>query len=141
MRILILGSDRLGAHLVFALSKDGHSVTVMDTSPDLLDTLTPTPEIEAFLASESLMEDLRNVGVNNVDVFLALSEDDNRNAMAAQVVSHIFHVPNVVCRIGDPQREKLYKKLGMKIICSHTGRGRFNQRDPHRSLLRLSGVS
>ena len=117
MRILILGSDRLGAHLADALSKDGHRITVMDTSPDRLGTLTPTPEIEAFLASESLMEDLRNVGVNNVDVFLALSEDDNRNVMAAQVVSHIFHVPNVVCRIGDPQREKLYKKLGMKIIC------------------------
>ena len=117
MRILILGCDQLGVHLASVLARDGHRITVMDARPDCLDALPQEPQVEAVLASESLMEDLRSVGINNVDVFLALSEDDNKNVMAAQVAGHIFHVPDVICRIGDPQREKLYKGLGMKVVC------------------------
>jgi trk system potassium uptake protein TrkA len=89
----------------------------MDSSPLCLDSLTGSGlQIEAVLASESLMEDLRNVGMGGLDVFIALSEDDNKNALAAQIASHIFHVPNVICRIGDPAREKFYRELGMNVI-------------------------
>ena len=117
MRVLILGCDELGSHLAASLASDGHRITVMDASPDRLDSLLQDPQVEAVLTSESLMEDLRSVGINNVDVFLALSEDDNRNVMAAQVASQIFHVPDVVCRIGDPQREKFYEGLGIRVVC------------------------
>ena len=117
MRILVLGCDKLGAHLATDLAGEGHRVTVLDARPDRLDALPHDPHLEARLASDSFVEDLRGVGVNNVDVFLALSEDDNRNAMAAQVASHIFHVPEVICRISDPQREKMYKGLGMNVVC------------------------
>ena len=117
MRILILGCDNLGAHLAADLAKEGHRITIMDTSLDALDALPQEPLVEALLASESFMEDLRSIGINNVDVFLALSEDDNKNVMAAQVASHIFHVPEVVCRIGDPEREKFYKGLGIRVVC------------------------
>ena len=117
MRILILGCERLGAHLVTALVAEGHGVAVMDTSPDRLNSLPREPQIEVVLASESLMEDLRRVGMNNVDVFLAVSEDDSQNVMAAQVASRIFHVPEVVCRVDDPERGQFYGTLGINVIC------------------------
>ena len=117
MRILILGCDRPGVHLATTLVGEGHSVTVMDTSLDRLNSLPREPQIEAILATESLLEDLRSVGMNSVDVFLAVSEDDSWNVMATQVASHIFHVPEVVCRIGDPQREEFYRTLGINVVC------------------------
>jgi trk system potassium uptake protein TrkA len=117
MRVLILGCDQLGAHLAADLAQDGHRPTVMDSSPLCLDSLARDGlQVEAVLASESLMEDLRNVGMGGLDVFIALSEDDNKNVMAAQIASHIFHVPNVICRIGDPAREKFYRELGMNVV-------------------------
>ena len=117
MRILILGCDKLGAHLATDLAGDGHRVSVLDPRPDRLDALPQNPHLETVMASDSLIEDLRGVGINSVDVFLALSQDDSRNAMAAQVASHIFHVPEVICRIGDPQRGKMYRGLGMNVVC------------------------
>ena len=117
MRIVILGSDKLGTILAADLAREGHRMTVMDINPDRLDTLSEEPHVEAVLASDSLMEDLRGVAINNVDVFLALTDDDNKNVMAAQVASHIFHVPDVICRIGDPQRERFYKGLGLNVVC------------------------
>ena len=117
MRILILGCDKLGAHLATDLAGHDHRVIVLDHRPDRLDALPQNPHLETVMASDSLMEDLRAAGINSVDVFLALSQDDSRNAMAAQVASHIFHVPEVICRIGDPQRAKMYRGLGMNVVC------------------------
>ena len=117
MRILILGGDALGTHMASVLAGDGHRITVMDTSVERLDALASDPRIDALWTSESLMEDFRSIDISNVDVFLALSDDDTRNGMAAQVASHIFHVPEVVCRIGDPDREKLYREIGLKVVC------------------------
>ena len=117
MRILILGYDKLGEHLVASLAKEGHRITVMDASLASRDSLPQEPQVDAVLPSESLMEDLSGAGINNVDVFLALSQDDNRNIMAAQIASHIFHVADVICRVGDPERERFYKGLGLNVVC------------------------
>ena len=117
MHVLILGYDMLGAQLAADLAGEGHRITVMDTRPNFFDVLPHSPNMNAVLTSESLMDDLRNAGINNVDVFLAITEDDTRNAMAAQVASHIFHVSDVICQIGDPQREKFYRGLGINVVC------------------------
>ena len=97
MRLLILGCDGLVVHLTETFANDGHTVTVMDTSPDRLDTLPRSPPRRGR-ADHGLpwMEDLRGVAINHVDAFLALSDDDNRNVLAAQVASHIFHVGEVI---------------------------------------------
>ena len=100
-----------------SLASGGDRVTVMDPSPDRLTALAQHPGLDGVVTSESLMEDMSAVGMNHVDAFLALSDDDNRNAMAAQVASHIFHVRDVICRIGDPEREKFYQGLGINVFC------------------------
>ena len=120
MHIIILGCDTLGSILAADLAREGHRMTVMDPNPDRLDSLRQEPQVDAVLTTDSLMEDLRGVALSNVDVFLALTDDDNRNVMAAQVASHIFHIPEVICRIGDPQREEFYRSLGIKVVCPTT---------------------
>ena len=71
MRLLILGCDGLVVHLTETFANDGHTVTVMDTSPDRLDVLPRNPHVKAVLTTDSLMEDLRDVAINHVDTFLA----------------------------------------------------------------------
>ena len=117
MRILVLGGDIFGAHLAASLASENHNITVVDTSIERLNALPIGPNLEGVLASESLMEDLRSIDMNEVDAFLALSDDDNKNVAAAQIASHIFHVRDVVCRIGDPQREKAYRDMGINVVC------------------------
>ena len=60
---------------------------------------------------------LRRAGVEDADGFVAVTEGDNRNIMAAQIAKHIFKVPRVVCRIYDPDRADAYEKLGIHTIC------------------------
>ena len=117
MRIIVLGCDTTGVYLASSLAADGHRVTVMDWDAVRLGTLPETPNIEAFLTSGSLMFDLPRAGMPKIDAFYAVSDDDTTNAMAAQMASHIFRVPEVVCRVEDPEREKFYKSIGINTRC------------------------
>ena len=118
MRVIVLGYDKLAALIVSSLLQEGHTITVLDHSRERLDLLPRDSRLEAALSSGSLMEDLRQLGMTGVDAFLAISEDDCTNAMAAQAAGHIFHVSEVVCRLEDPARETFYRDLGLSVVSS-----------------------
>jgi trk system potassium uptake protein TrkA len=62
-------------------------------------------------------EILKRAGVEEADVFIAVTEGDNRNIMAAQIAQHVFKVPKVICRIYDPEREEAYRRMGLSTLC------------------------
>jgi trk system potassium uptake protein TrkA len=61
-------------------------------------------------------EALKRAGIEDADVFVALTQGDNRNVMSCQIAKHIFNVPRVVCRIYDPLREEMYNALGLETL-------------------------
>ncbi len=63
---------------------------------------------------------LKRAGIEEADVFVALTQGDNRNVMAAQIAKHIFNVPRVICRIYDPLRQELYDTLGIEAFSPTT---------------------
>jgi trk system potassium uptake protein TrkA len=60
---------------------------------------------------------LRRAGIEGADVFLALTEGDNRNVMAAQLAVEAFEVPRVIAKINDPVRSAAYAELGIGTLC------------------------
>ena len=63
---------------------------------------------------------LRNAGVENADVFVALTQGDNRNIMASQIAKVVFHVPRVLTRIYDPIRQEIFRELGLETYSPTT---------------------
>jgi len=121
MKIVIMGCGRVGAWLARLLDADGHSVTVLDTDsysfrrlsfPRLLPDFKGT----ALVGNGIDQEALKRAGIEQADIFVALTQGDNRNVMACQIAKHIFNVPRVVCRIYDPLRQELYSTLGLETI-------------------------
>jgi trk system potassium uptake protein TrkA len=66
------------------------------------------------------VELLRRAGADDADCFVAVTNGDNRNIMAAQLAQHVFRVSRVVCRIYDPLRDEDYRKLGLSVYCPTT---------------------
>ena len=60
---------------------------------------------------------LRRAGLEGADVFLALTEGDNRNVMAAQLAVEAFEIPQVIAKINDPVRADAYAELGIATLC------------------------
>ena len=121
MKVLIMGCGRVGAWLARMLDADGHQVTVLDTDAYSFRRLSfaglPSQFKGTALVGNGLdQEVLKRAGIEGVDVFLALTQGDNRNIMASQIARNIFHVPRVICRIYDPLRQELYQSLGIEAI-------------------------
>ena len=120
MKIVIMGCGRVGARLAGMLDADGHTVTVLDTDSYSFRRLPPSFNGTALIGNGIDEESLRKADIEEADIFVALTQGDNRNVMAAQIAKHIFNVPRVVCRIYDPLRRELYNTLGLEAISPTT---------------------
>jgi trk system potassium uptake protein TrkA len=116
MKILIVGCGRLGAQLATLLDADGHTVTILDTDTYSFRRLPATFGGTALLGNGIDEEALKKAGIEEADVFIALTQGDNRNVMAAQMAKHIFHVPRAICRIYDPLRQEMYATLELETL-------------------------
>ncbi|MEX2237949.1 MAG: TrkA family potassium uptake protein [Dehalococcoidia bacterium] len=116
MRALIMGCGRVGAALAASLEDDGHDVTVLDIEPYAFRRLPPTFRGRKMIGNGIDTEKLLAAGIENSDAFIAVTQGDNRNIMAAQIAKYVFNVPRVVCRIYDPLREDIYRSLGISTV-------------------------
>ena len=76
----------------------------------------PGTGIRGFAHPAGLLDDLKKAGIEGMDIFVALTQGDNRNVMACQIAKHIFNVPRALCRLYDPLREEMYAALGLETI-------------------------
>lgn len=120
MKAVIMGCGRVGARLAGLLDADGHSVTILDTDTYSFRRLPPTFKGNALVGNGLDQEVLKRAGIEEADAFVATTQGDNRNIMAAQIAKHIFNVPKVVSRIYDPLRQELYSTLGLETISPTT---------------------
>ena len=120
MKVVIMGCGRVGARLAGLLDADGHSVTILDTNSDSFRRLSPDFNGTALVGNGIDEESLKRASIEEADAFIALTQGDNRNVMAAQIAKHIFNVPKARCRIYDPLRRELYKSLGIEAFSPTT---------------------
>ena len=119
-KIVILGCGRTGGRLAGMLDADGNIVTVIDIDGYSFRRLPPGFKGKAIVGNGMDQEVLKTAGVEQAEIFIAVTQGDNRNIMAAQMARHIFNVPRVICRIYDPLRQEIYQTLGLETISPTT---------------------
>ncbi len=120
MNVVIMGCGRVGAQLAALLEEAGHKVTILDTDTYSFRRLPPSFKGTPLVGNGTDEETLKKAGIEEADAFVAVTQGDNRNVMAAQIAKDVFNVPKVVCRIYDPLREELYHTLGLETISPTT---------------------
>ncbi len=108
MKIVILGCGRVGATLATMMDRAGHQVSVIDYSNEAFRRLDPKFHGDTLVGNGVDEEVLIRAGIKDADAFAAVTNGDNRNIMASQIVKEIFKVKKVVCRIYDPIRQSTY---------------------------------
>jgi trk system potassium uptake protein TrkA len=117
LKVVIMGCGRVGARLATLLDAEGHQITILDTDAMSFNRLAPTFKGTAMVGDGTDEDSLRSAGIEDADAFVAVTQGDNRNIMAAQIAKYIFNLSKVVCRVYDPLREELYQTLGLDAIC------------------------
>jgi trk system potassium uptake protein TrkA len=111
-----MGCGRVGSALAAMLADDGHDVTVIDIRQDAFKRLPARFKGKRHVGNAIDQDVLARVGLAEADAFFAVTQGDNRNAMATQIAKHIFGVQRSLCRIYDPIREEMYRDLGLETI-------------------------
>ena len=117
MRVIIVGCGRVGARVAAELDEGGQHVTVIDVTARAFTRLPSDFGGETVRGSGTDEDVLRSAGAEQADLVMALTEGDNRNALAAQLAKHRFGVPRVIAKINDPLRGEAYRALGLETIC------------------------
>ena len=115
--ICIMGCGRVGAALAEEYHRQGHEVYVIDMNQDAFSRLTSEQiRNRALLGDGTDPSTLKRARIEEAQVFIAVTNGDNRNILAAQLAKK-YKVPQVICRIYDPKRHEAYKTLGITSIC------------------------
>ena len=120
MKVVVMGCGRVGARIASILDHNGHDVSVIDTNAGAFRRLASDFGGDTILGTGIDEDVLRSAGIERATAFVAVTNGDNRNIMAAQVARLVFDVPEVVCRIYDPVREDTYRRLGFTTVCPTT---------------------
>lgn len=117
MNIVILGCGRVGSELAKRLVAEHHQITVIDQNNTAFERLGANFAGRLVLGTGIDEDVLRRAGIERADVFVAVTNWDNTNVMAAQVARDLFGVKRIICRLYDPLREEIYHSLGLETFC------------------------
>ncbi len=117
MKTVIVGCGRVGAVVAEAFDRAGHEVVIIDRSTTAFDKLDGSFRGTAIRGDGTDEDVLRRAGAEGADLFLAMTEGDNRNTMSAQLAAEALGCRRVVAKINDPLRAVAYADLGLATIC------------------------
>jgi Trk K+ transport system NAD-binding subunit len=117
MYIIIAGCGRVGSQLAQFMSYEGHDVVVIDKDPKSFQRLGGTFNGITLAGIAFDEELLREAGIEKADAFVAVTNFDNTNMMAAEIASKIYRVSIVIARLYNPDKEPTYRRMGIDYIC------------------------
>ncbi|UTA47925.1 Trk system potassium transporter TrkA [Simiduia sp. 21SJ11W-1] len=99
MKIIILGAGQVGGTLAVNLASESNDITVVDTNPALLDDLRDRIDIGVVTGSASHPDVLINAGIEDADMLVAVTSNDEINMIACQVAHSLFRTPTKIARV------------------------------------------
>ena len=119
MNIVIMGCGKVGSELASTLVNDGNDVAVIDREQKNLDEISEELDVLAVCGDGADIEVLREAGIDDADIFIAVSPNDEVNLMACTIAKQVTEV-ETIARVRKPmyfrQAEFLQEKLGISGI-------------------------
>jgi trk system potassium uptake protein TrkA len=126
MRVAIAGAGNVGQFIANDLAAGGHDVLIIEQDPSVVARSSPAltvPEgggnIEWRTADACEVTSLREADLDQVDVVVAATGDDEDNLVVSLLAKQEFGVPRVVARVNHPKNEWLFNETwGVDVAVS-----------------------
>jgi len=99
MKVIVCGAGQVGANIARYLATENNNVTVIDQSPELIQKLSDTLDVQAIVGHASLPPVLEQAGARDADLIIAVTQSDEVNMVACQVAHSLFAVPTKIARV------------------------------------------
>lgn len=117
MRIVIAGAGEVGIHLAKMLSREELDVILVDSNEDVLSEIENNYNLSAIAGSPTSFNTLKRAGINEADLFLAVTPYETRNIVACTIASSLG-AKKTVARIDNfeylnEESRKHFKTMGV----------------------------
>jgi trk system potassium uptake protein TrkA len=97
--IIILGAGQVGTSVAKNLAPEQHNITVIDRDASKLKELASKFDLRTVTGNAGHPSVLREAGIADCDLLIAVTEVDEINMMACRIAAKIFNVPKRIARV------------------------------------------
>ncbi len=120
MKVIICGAGQVGSSIGERLAAEGNDVSIIDTSPELVQRVNDMLDVRAILGHGAHPEVLRQAGAVEADMLIAVTLHDEINMVACQVAHSLFDIPTKIARIRsqsylEQEWQRLFSREHMPI--------------------------
>ena len=120
MKIIIGGAGAVGTHLAELLSNEKQDIILMDEDKDKLSAMDYNFDLMTVCASPTSIMALKNAGVSDADLFIAVTPEESRNMTACMIATNLG-AKKTVARIDNyeyllPKHKEFFAKLGVHSL-------------------------
>ena len=119
MKIVIAGAGEVGTHLAKLLSKEKQDIILLDTKDkdEKLQWIDSNYNLMTVSGSPTSFKTLKQAGVHNADLFIAVTPSDDKNITACIIASRLG-AKKSLARIDNyeymkPENKAFFKELGV----------------------------
>src|SRR5690606_18162676 len=99
MKIIILGAGQVGGSLAEHLASEANDITVVDVDENRLRDLRDRLDIGAVTGEGSHPDVLVQAGIEDADMLVAVTNNDEINMIACRVADTLFRTPTKIARV------------------------------------------
>lgn len=120
MKIIIAGAGEVGCHLAKMLSREDQDIILIDSEQEKLDSLDSNYNLMTWNGSTSSFQTLRDVGVNDCDLYIAVTPFETRNITSCSIAKRLG-AKKTVARIDNseflrPENGRILKEVGADYL-------------------------
>ena len=120
MKIIIAGAGEVGTHLAKLLAKENMDITLMDEDANKLLNLEGSYDLLTHIGSPTSIESLKESGVKDVDLFIAVTPYESVNMTACMLATNLG-AKRTLARVENyeymqPQNKEFFAKLGVDYL-------------------------
>ena len=99
MNIIICGAGRVGYSICSQLSKQGHSVTVIDKNGPDIQNINDNLDAKGIVGIATYPSVLEKADAASADMIIAVTRNDETNMIVCQVAHSLFNISRKIARI------------------------------------------
>ena len=120
MRVIIVGAGEVGTHLAKLLSEEEMEISLLDESRERLGFLDADYDMLTKVGSPTSIHDLRDIGVKNVDLFIAVTPVETENITSCLIANQLG-AKRTLARIDNyeyllPGNKGLFEQMGLNHL-------------------------
>ncbi|ODS23173.1 Trk system potassium transport protein TrkA [Candidatus Endobugula sertula] len=113
MKVIILGAGQVGASIAEHLARENNDIVVVDNSMERLSELRDRLDIGVVCGHASHPAVLEQANIQDTDLLIAVTFNDEVNMVACQVAYSLYHTPTKIARIRSSaysfNKDKLFR--------------------------------